>query len=303
MPPMMTRTRYRKTNAITYNRRVPATANGGAVALSYSCGSRGSPAADATGRVPPALRFTWQGREYSRATALYNFRARWYDPASGRWLSKDPIGLEGGLNLYEAFGSNPVCFRDPEGCLTWSQVGYFVGGLFVGAAVTAAVIVAAPVVATVGAAVLTTLGVPAATATTVATAAVSAGLCVGGAVGFLYTSCTVIDDISSCNYDSLAFTLGSIVGGGIEASCSGRYLAESLTGHLSPSPNTFNPTILLKNEVANRYRPSLDPPGVPFWATGPTPLSGGTAATLVSSGVSDAVESVRIKNVSKPSIR
>ncbi|MBQ7190163.1 MAG: hypothetical protein IJR99_12175 [Kiritimatiellae bacterium] len=64
------------------------------------------------------LRFTWQGREYSHATALYSFRARWYDPASGRWLSKDPIGLEGGLNLYEAFGNNPVCFRDPEG-LRW----------------------------------------------------------------------------------------------------------------------------------------------------------------------------------------
>ncbi|MBQ7189266.1 MAG: hypothetical protein IJR99_07605, partial [Kiritimatiellae bacterium] len=61
------------------------------------------------------LRFTWQGREYSYATGLYSFRARWYDPAAGRWLSKDPIGLEGGLNLYEAFGSNPVCFRDPTG--------------------------------------------------------------------------------------------------------------------------------------------------------------------------------------------
>ena len=61
------------------------------------------------------LRFTWQGREYSNATGLYSFRARWYDPAAGRWLSKDPIGLEGGLNLYEAFGSNPVCFGDPDG--------------------------------------------------------------------------------------------------------------------------------------------------------------------------------------------
>ena len=53
------------------------------------------------------LRFTWQGREYSHATGLYNFRARWYDPAAGRWLSKDPIGLEGGLNLYEAFENIP----------------------------------------------------------------------------------------------------------------------------------------------------------------------------------------------------
>ena len=58
------------------------------------------------------MKRVWQGREYSRATALYSFRARWYDPAAGRWLSKDPIGLEGGLNLYEAFGNNPVCFAD-----------------------------------------------------------------------------------------------------------------------------------------------------------------------------------------------
>jgi len=29
--------------------------------------------------------------------------------------SKDPIGLEGGLNLYVAFGNNPVNYRDPTG--------------------------------------------------------------------------------------------------------------------------------------------------------------------------------------------
>ncbi len=44
-------TRIRQTDTITYNRRVPATANGGAVALSYSCGLWENPAADATGRV------------------------------------------------------------------------------------------------------------------------------------------------------------------------------------------------------------------------------------------------------------
>lgn len=31
------------------------------------------------------------------------------------WLSKDPIGISGGFNLYEAFGSNPVYYRDPFG--------------------------------------------------------------------------------------------------------------------------------------------------------------------------------------------
>ncbi len=45
-------------------------------------------------------RYLWQGREYSYSTSLYYFRARWYDPITGRWLSKDPIGISGGLNQY-----------------------------------------------------------------------------------------------------------------------------------------------------------------------------------------------------------
>ncbi|MDD2231065.1 MAG: RHS repeat-associated core domain-containing protein, partial [Candidatus Cloacimonetes bacterium] len=61
------------------------------------------------------LRYLWQGREYSYATGLYNFRARWYFSSVGRWISKDPIGLEGGLNLYVFCGNNPVNFVDPWG--------------------------------------------------------------------------------------------------------------------------------------------------------------------------------------------
>ena len=60
-------------------------------------------------------RFLWQGREYSWATGLYYFRARWYDPVTGRWLSNDPIGISGGLNQYVFCGNNPVNFRDPLG--------------------------------------------------------------------------------------------------------------------------------------------------------------------------------------------
>ncbi len=62
-----------------------------------------------------SLRYLFQGREYSWATGLYHFRARWYDPATGRWLSTDPIGISGGLNLYEFCGNNPVNYRDPWG--------------------------------------------------------------------------------------------------------------------------------------------------------------------------------------------
>jgi RHS repeat-associated protein len=60
-------------------------------------------------------RFLWQGREYSWKTGLYYFRARWYDPVMGRWLSNDPIGISGGLNQYVFCANNPVNFTDPFG--------------------------------------------------------------------------------------------------------------------------------------------------------------------------------------------
>ena len=46
---------------------------------------------------------------------LYYMNARYYDPAIGRFLSEDPLGLGGGdLTLYSYAGSNPVAFVDPS---------------------------------------------------------------------------------------------------------------------------------------------------------------------------------------------
>jgi len=60
-------------------------------------------------------RFLFHGREYSWTTEFYYFRARWYDPVTARWLSLDPIGIAGGINLYQAFNNNPLNFIDPFG--------------------------------------------------------------------------------------------------------------------------------------------------------------------------------------------
>ncbi len=60
-------------------------------------------------------RYRFQGREWSAVTGLTNFRMRWYDAETGRWLSKDPIGLSGGLNLYAFCGDNPIQHADPLG--------------------------------------------------------------------------------------------------------------------------------------------------------------------------------------------
>ena len=47
---------------------------------------------------------------------LYYMNARFYDPAIGRFLSEDPLGLGGGdLTLYSYAGNNPVVFVDPSG--------------------------------------------------------------------------------------------------------------------------------------------------------------------------------------------
>ncbi len=40
---------------------------------------------------------------------------RYYDPATGRFLTRDPVGYEGGINLYTFCGNNPVNYIDPLG--------------------------------------------------------------------------------------------------------------------------------------------------------------------------------------------
>jgi len=75
-------------------------------------------------------RYLWQGREYSFKTGLYHFRARTYDPVTGRFLSQDPLGITGGMNSYQAFGSNPVNCVDPSGlCKSGTDWGKIYGML------------------------------------------------------------------------------------------------------------------------------------------------------------------------------
>ena len=60
-------------------------------------------------------RYTYTGREFDSVTDLYYYRARWYDPQVGRFISEDPIGLNGGINPYAYVGNNPIGWRDPLG--------------------------------------------------------------------------------------------------------------------------------------------------------------------------------------------
>jgi RHS repeat-associated protein len=60
-------------------------------------------------------RYAYTGREWDPETGLYYYRARYYDARLGRFLSEDPIGFGGGINLYPYVGSNPVNWIDPSG--------------------------------------------------------------------------------------------------------------------------------------------------------------------------------------------
>ena len=54
------------------------------------------------------------GQQYDGESGLYYNRNRYYDPLHGRYITQDPIGLEGGWNLYQ-YPSNPVQYIDSAG--------------------------------------------------------------------------------------------------------------------------------------------------------------------------------------------
>ena len=80
---------------------------------------------DASAAELRAVRYRFQGRERSAVTGLANFRMRWYDAVTGRWLSKDPIGLNGGLNLYAFCGNTPISLVDAFGLNWWDATKRF----------------------------------------------------------------------------------------------------------------------------------------------------------------------------------
>jgi RHS repeat-associated protein len=61
--------------------------------------------------------FAYTGRELDVA-GLYFYRARYYDPSIGRFISEDPIGFYGGPNFYAYAGNSPVNYYDPSGLVS-----------------------------------------------------------------------------------------------------------------------------------------------------------------------------------------
>ncbi|HNT28248.1 MAG TPA: RHS repeat-associated core domain-containing protein [bacterium] len=61
------------------------------------------------------LIFGFAGGFRDTDTGLTKFGARWYDPETARWTSKEPLGFNGGSNFYVYAGNDPVNFVDVNG--------------------------------------------------------------------------------------------------------------------------------------------------------------------------------------------
>jgi RHS repeat-associated protein len=55
------------------------------------------------------------GQYFDDETGLHYNWHRFYDPETGRYISADPIGLDGGVNLYAYVSNDPVNWIDPLG--------------------------------------------------------------------------------------------------------------------------------------------------------------------------------------------
>ncbi|MFW3477167.1 RHS repeat-associated core domain-containing protein [Streptomyces microflavus] len=83
----------------------------GTIATKYTYDPNGQPTTSGAASSNP---YTFTGRE-NDGTGLLYYRARYYDPQTGRFISQDPIGQAGGINLYQYALASPTTYTDPTG--------------------------------------------------------------------------------------------------------------------------------------------------------------------------------------------
>jgi len=92
---------------------VTSLSNGsGALANTYSYDSFGN-LTTSTGTITSPFRYT--ARELDSETGIYEYRARYFDPTVGRFISEDPFRFAAGMNFFAYVHNNPLGLADPTG--------------------------------------------------------------------------------------------------------------------------------------------------------------------------------------------
>ena len=85
----------------------------GSIAQSYTFDSFGNLTAASGSLANP---FQYSAREFDSETNLYYYRARYYRPTTGQFISEDPAGFSSdSFNFYDYVSNNPLVFSDPSG--------------------------------------------------------------------------------------------------------------------------------------------------------------------------------------------
>jgi RHS repeat-associated protein len=99
---------------------------GSSIALSDAAGAIQThytydPFGDTTVTGPETMNtVAFTGRDFEVDSSQYYYRARYYDPGLGRFLSEDPFGFKGGYNLHSYVNNDPVNSIDPLGLVAWT---------------------------------------------------------------------------------------------------------------------------------------------------------------------------------------
>ncbi len=69
----------------------------------------------ATGDKAAANRYRFSSKPIHEQSGMYDYLYRWYIPELQRWLTRDPVGHNGGVNLFRFVKNSPLGYRDDLG--------------------------------------------------------------------------------------------------------------------------------------------------------------------------------------------